>query len=224
MLTAEDLLLLLLDDETGKPIIDRTKLDHALAGALLVELAVRGCVDIADRGEKVRKGRLIVRDASPIGDEVLDKALRLVSDKEGSKPVSVLKQLGKGLRDRLLDRLADRGILRREQGKILGLFPTRRWPTADARHETEVRASLHGALVNGHPPDQRAGALISLLLAVDGLRKVVDTRDKRAMKRRAKEIAQGAWAADAVQKAVKAVDDAVMAAIIATTVVSSNHG
>jgi hypothetical protein len=223
MLTAEDLLLLLIDDETGKPIVERKKLDHALAGALLIELAIQGRVDIADRGERVRKGRLIVRDPSLLGDELVNDALQVVSAKEGSKPVAVLERLGKGLRDRLLNRLADRGILRREEGRILGLFPTRRWPTADSRHETEIRMSLQNALVNGHPPDQRTGALISLLLAVDGLRKVIDTHDRRALKRRAKEIADGAWAAEAVRSAVKAVDNAVIAAVVGASVATSSN-
>jgi Golgi phosphoprotein 3 (GPP34) len=43
-LLAEDVLLLLLDDASGKPIVDGTKLDRVLAGALLLELALAGRV------------------------------------------------------------------------------------------------------------------------------------------------------------------------------------
>ena len=78
MLIAEDLLLLLTADDTGKLAADSTNTDMALGGALLAELALTERVDIAGPDERVREGRLVVRDASPTGDSVLDEALATV--------------------------------------------------------------------------------------------------------------------------------------------------
>ncbi len=50
MLLAEDLLLLLTDDDTGKLAASRTEVDLALGGALLVELALMDRVDVAGAG------------------------------------------------------------------------------------------------------------------------------------------------------------------------------
>jgi hypothetical protein len=47
MIIAEDLVLLLYADATGKAMVGRTKLDYALAGALLGDLANAGRVDVA---------------------------------------------------------------------------------------------------------------------------------------------------------------------------------
>ncbi|MET0315377.1 MAG: GPP34 family phosphoprotein, partial [Rhodococcus fascians] len=43
-LIAEDLFLVLVDDVTGKPIVDSTKFPRVLAGALVLELAMNGAV------------------------------------------------------------------------------------------------------------------------------------------------------------------------------------
>ena len=67
MLIAEDLLLLVTADDTGKLSADTTNTDVALGGALLAELALAHRVDVAGPDERVREGRLVVRDASPTG-------------------------------------------------------------------------------------------------------------------------------------------------------------
>ena len=224
MIIAEDLLLLLYADATGKALVERTKVDHALAGAVLIELAMAGRVDIAGEDDVERKGRLVVRDRSPFGDDVLDDALGIIDDKEGRKPQHVLGTLAKRLRDRLLERLADRGVLERREERILGVFPTTRWPAADARREAEVRSQLDAALLLGKEPDARTGALVAMLSAIDAVPKVADTPDRRAVRRRAKEIAESAWAAEAVRKAVESVQAATTAVIVSAAVAGASSG
>ena len=215
MLIAEDLLLLFYDDESGRASFDGTKVSYALAGAVLVELSMLGRVDVARRGEAVRAGRIVIHDESPTGDDVLDTGLKRLSRAAGRKPKSVLGSLRKGVREQLLERLADSGRMRRETIKILGLFPATRWPCDDIVHKTRLRENLRSALVYGTQPDDRTAALISLLVAVDGITKVVPSDDKRATKRRAKEISESDWASEAVRKAVQEVNSAVIAAISA---------
>jgi Golgi phosphoprotein 3 (GPP34) len=75
MLLAENLLLLVTDDASGRLRVPTDQLDPALAGANLVELTMMGRVDLSGAGGAGKPGRLIVCDASPAGDEVLDAAL-----------------------------------------------------------------------------------------------------------------------------------------------------
>lgn len=49
-------------------------------------------------------------------------------------------------------KLAERSILRGEKDRILGIFPTTRWPAADSRHEGEIR--------EGHWAAEAVGAAI----------------------------------------------------------------
>ncbi|HSP71920.1 MAG TPA: GPP34 family phosphoprotein, partial [Gaiellaceae bacterium] len=101
MLIAEDLLLLLTDDRTGKLVVSSNRVDVALGGAVLIELSLAHRVDVAGEAETVRKGRLIVRDASSTSDVLLDEALAELGEKQGKKPKDAVAALGKGLRARL---------------------------------------------------------------------------------------------------------------------------
>ena len=76
MLLAEDLLLLLTDDETGKLDASGTEVDMALGGALLVELALLQRIDVAGPHEQLPEGRLVVRTHSPTGDVLLERPWR----------------------------------------------------------------------------------------------------------------------------------------------------
>jgi hypothetical protein len=213
MLLAEDLLLLLTDDETGRLLVSGSYLDAALGGAQLIELSLSGRVDIDDRK------RLRVLDPSTPDDELLARALKVVRRREGKKPSSVIGELGKRLRGELYDRLTAAGILRAEQGRILGLFPTHRWPSASADHETAVRRALTSALVHGLTPDPRDAALVSLLHALRATHKVVDPKEhglrRRDLDRRAKELAEGGWASKAVRQAIDEMTAAVTVAVAA---------
>jgi hypothetical protein len=225
MLIAEDLLLLLYDDESGKPITRAPVLDYALAGAVLIELTMLGKLDVAGEGEEVKRGRLKVLDVSPTGDAILDERLSYVAGKAGKRPEDQVGRLSKKLREQLLARLAERGVLTAEEGKVLGIFPTTRWPAKDAWHEAEVRSALESVLRVGASPDQRTGALIALLSALNVVPKVVtDAVDKSALKKRAKQIAESDWAADAVKKAVTEMQAAVTMAIVASAVATSAAG
>ncbi|GAA1662671.1 hypothetical protein GCM10009745_00270 [Kribbella yunnanensis] len=222
MLIAEDLLLLLYDDETGKPIVGSPKLEYALGGALLIELTTLGKMDITAKGDGERPGRLKVLDTSSTGDAILDDRLAYAVSKAGKKPKDILSGLSKKVRDQLLARLAQRGILEADEGKVLGLFPVTRWPAKDAQHEGEVRAALGNVLKVGTMPDERTGALIALLSALDVVPKVItDSVDKRQLRARAKVIADSDWAAAAVKKAVAEMQAAITAAIVVSATAGS---
>jgi Golgi phosphoprotein 3 (GPP34) len=224
MLIVEDLLLLLTADDTGKLAADRTNTDVALGGALLAELALMQRVDITGPEERGREGRLIVRDAGPTGDSVLDEALATIGHKEGRKPQSVVGALGKRTRLGLYERLVEAGLLHAEEGRILGMFPTVRWPADHADHEAAVRANLITALRDGVTTDARTRALISLLLALKVVHKAVAPESvglsKRELNASAKRIAEGDW----VGKAVRSAIDTETAAIFGGAAVASTGG
>jgi hypothetical protein len=217
MLIAEDLLLMLTDDRTGKLCTSSDQVDVALGGAMLIDLTLAKRVDVAGESEAVRAGRLVVRDASPTSDVLLDEALAQLERKQGKKPKDVVPALGKGLRGRLYARLADSGLLREERGKVMGVFPTRQWPANDSLHEDSVRMLVTHALRVGATDESRVAALVSLLHALKVVQKVVDADDvgmsKKEVKANAKAIAEGNWGSEAVRKAI----DEMMAAVIAAT-------
>ncbi|MFC5381624.1 GOLPH3/VPS74 family protein [Aquipuribacter nitratireducens] len=224
MLTiADDLLLLVLDDESGRSSLDGSTLDAAVGGGLLLELALAERVDVEESGRLLRQKLVRVVDAAPFDDPVLDSALGTVAERSRT-PQDLVSRLGKELRPRLLDRLVERGILRREENRVLGLFPQTRWPAEDSEHEDAVRQRLRDVLVTGLASDERTSALVALLRALDRAHTVLpdlDREQRRTARSRAKAVADGAWAADAVRSSVQAMQTAVLTATTAAAVTTS---
>jgi hypothetical protein len=215
-LIAEDLLLLLLDDVSGKA--QTQQLQVALGGAVLVELALAEAVTVEEKSSMWRSAKVRpVAGAGPT-DPVLTSALATVGEKERSAQ-DLVNRLGKGLTDTLCSRLAGRGILERQDDKVLGLFPRTRWPARDSSYEDAVRRALTVVLVDGSEPDPRTAALVALLHAIDRPHKTVahEGVSDREVKKRAKEVAEGQWAAKAVKDAVAAAMAATTAAMVAVT-------
>ena len=220
MLLAEDLLLLVTDDASGRLSAPAEQVDAGLGGANLVELTLQNKVDLSGEQDPGKRGRIIVRDPSPAGDAVLDAALEILLARQGRRPSAVIGPLSKNLRGTLYQRLADRGVVRAERGRIFGVFPVRRWPAQDASDEAEVRRLMTQALVQHEAPDTRTAALITLVHAVGCVDKIVDARQhglsKRQLRARAKKISEGNWASAAVRKAIEDMMAAVIVTITAT--------
>ena len=218
MLIAEDVVLLLTDDTTGRPVVDSTRRDLVLAGAVVLELAERGRVRLTEPDEEIKTGRLVVADTSPTGDDVLDTALGNLAARKPDKPKNVLPAVAKGLHRRLLERLAERGILRVEEDRALGIFPRTSWPAVDSAHEDELRQGVHDVLVVGRAPTAREANLISLLQSVNQVPKVLPgAQIGRAELRRRAGAVEGSFASAAVRKAV---DEAIAVMTATTTTVS----
>ncbi|WP_328991794.1 GPP34 family phosphoprotein [Kribbella sp. NBC_01245] len=203
MLIAEDLLLLLHDDDSDRPVGGSPSADYALAGAILIELAMRGRVgmlssdetggDTGETGETGGKtrgetgrdlgknGRLVAIDDSPTGDELLDRRLAILTAK--GRTVTKGKVTKNGLRPvNLVPKVAKE--LRAElldrltdkgilQADRERVLPVTRWTARDAGHGLEVRAGLESALKFGNTPSDRTGVLITLLHAQHVVPKVL---------------------------------------------------
>ena len=225
MLIAEEYLLLSLDDESGKPRIGKDRLEPALGGALVVELALRERIGVTPKEAGWNKrGRVTITNLTPTDDPQLDAALRKLAENEGRKLKDLLSsmamrrnRLSHGVRDRLLARLAAAGMLVRREGTVLGFIPRTTWPAGDPAAEDDVRRRLQGALVGGDTPTERTVALVALLQVTGLLPKVVSSEDKKALKARAKELTEGDWAAKAVKDAI----DEAAAAATASAVAAS---
>jgi hypothetical protein len=216
MLMAEEVLLLLVDDRTGRFLVDSTRLDNVLAGAVLAELATFERVGFAPQGTGVRRGRMVVLNPAALGDPVLDRALATVAASRPAKPEQLIAKLRKRLRATLLERLSAAGVLRRSTRKVMGILPRTTWPAVDVNRKRELRARLQDVLVVGAPPDGRTAALVSLLAAVNAAHKVVEG-DKKTVRTRANEIAAGDWAGAAVKKAIDAVNASIAIIVAAGT-------
>lgn len=220
---AEEYLLLALDDASGRPLLSAQHLQFALAGASVAELTLSGALNVSDGADGGRKGRFHVTGRATPSDPLQREILDLMHER---RPKDAIRKIGQGsfakrLRETLQKGLAARGVLREEQIKILGLFPSTAWPAHDPAPEAGVRERVLLALTGSEPGSLQPGgptaALISLLLATDLIRKVFPDQDHGALKRRAKEIAASEWAGAAVKRAIDEVNAVMVAATVAAT-------
>ena len=217
-LIAEDLLLLLTHDQKGT-VRESSSADFALAGALLAELTLSGRVRITEQGESAHKpGRVVVVDASPTDDALLDGAIAQLVAKPERKPQQAVELLAKKVRRPLQDRLVARGLLRHERTHFIGF---NKWPEADGSREQEVRSGLFRVLLQGEEPTVRQAALVALLSALKVADKViaedVSTVNKKAIRKRAEEVLEQNWISGATRKAIDAAIAASTATFVAAT-------
>ncbi|ANS63328.1 hypothetical protein SLINC_1104 [Streptomyces lincolnensis] len=96
----------------------------------------------------------------------------------------------------MLDRLVERGLLRREDKKTLDVFRTTVTRAADTRHAEALVGRVRAALVDGVEPDARTATVIGLLSAsgtLPSLHRSVPWSG--TVHQRAKRLEQASWGA-----------------------------
>lgn len=157
---AEEIFLLALDDKQGiiKPL-PVSSLDYALAGALLMDLALQDRID-------TDLTSLSVTDPKLTGDPILDDALRELQQSAQPQPTNYwLKHFAdqsRHIQERVLARLIQKGILKQENRRILWVFEVRRYPLMDNHEVKEVKARLRDLILSDDIPEPREVVLINL--------------------------------------------------------------
>lgn len=214
---AEELLLLALEDESGR--INQaasTTLPFGLAGAMLMDLTLRERLGM--EGDRV-----VVLDASPTGDGVLDSALwEIEADEKSRKAQHWVRKLG-GWRpkDRVTEQLLERGVLRLQEDYVLWLIPYNRHLPMDTSAELELRARLRDIVINGRTPDARSAALLSLIKSCNLVEDVFGRADRKRVRERLDEISERELINTAVSDTVAASQAATQAAMSASVIAAT---
>lgn len=200
LLIVDDLMLLLMDDD-GASVQGAGTLYYTLGGAVLTELALLGRIHTDDTG--VMNGpRVTPSGAGPLPDPLLQSAYDTVAEKT-RRVQPLLVEIGADLWRVVLDRLVERGLLRREESRIFGVFRSTKWLAADEEHEAQLRIRIRRILEDGETPDPRTAAIIGLLSAsgaMPTLRPPLPWTSTTVT--RAKELELGHWGSEAVATAV----------------------
>ncbi len=196
---AEELLLLAINDEKGSFVeMPSMALEYALAGAILMDLAFLNRID-------TDLELLEVIDTTPTQDRVLDAVLSKLTNREKSAKcwVQEIACNYENLKDVLLDRLVERGILKLEHHKILWVFSTRRYPMIDSSQETEVRTRIRHIILTDEIPDPRDVVIISLVQACDLVDEIFEPSERKQAYKRIVQISKMDLIGQAVNRSVK---------------------
>ncbi|MCY3852328.1 MAG: GPP34 family phosphoprotein [Gammaproteobacteria bacterium] len=158
---AEDVVLLLLDDQSGTLLpVQEAAFKCALAGATLMDLAFAYRIDTDLHS-------LMVSDRTPVGDPMLDRILKRISNhpevSNAHAWVEILSSEEAGIiREQALARLVEHGVLQRHR-KLPGLFRAHRYTRVDGAVERELKGHIRDILHSDDIPDPRDVALICLV-------------------------------------------------------------
>jgi len=205
---AEEILLLALDDETGKMhAVPEGSLRLAIAGGLIMELAFAGVVDTDDKNLEV-----LSRDST--GDALLDDVLARIPHE---KPLSIQRALnavaedGDEWRQRLIEELKGRNILTQEEHRLFFVLKERRYPVINNQEEQEVLTRIRDVVMDPAAiPDPRDVVIICLVDACD-LNGVVFTKEElEKYQERISQIAKMDFIGQALSRAVNKIQQALL--------------
>ena len=152
------------------------------------------------------------------GDRMLDPILKEIvaaKDKKDAKYwVGVISADGEKIRDAALAKLVEKGVLKKEEKKVLWVIPGRRYPMIQNKEEEEVRKRIRHVVVDGAIPSPRDVVIISLASACQLLRTVFSDADLLKHSPRIAEVAKMDLIGRAVSKSVAEVQEAVMRAVL----------
>ena len=181
----EEILLLLLRDDGGKFVaVPGIALDNALAGGVLMDLALENRIDTDPK-------HLILVDPTPVGDSILDPTLAAIAAgqrRDAKYWVAQTARRAAEIREEALSRLVERGVLERHEGRFLWVFRSRRYPVIDGRAEREVKRRILGVLLSDDIPSPRDIVIIGLAEACGILRELMPERDYAAARQRIDQV------------------------------------
>ncbi len=172
---AEELMLLILDDENGKfaRVPDRL-MRYALAGGVLMDLALENRIDTDIKN-------LILVDSTPVQDSLLDPTLADIAQATDTKDarfwVERTALRADEIREVALNRLVEEGILQREEDRFLWVFQSRRYPIVDNTAEREVKLRIMEVLFSDQIPDPRDVVIIGLAHACYIFTEILSARE-----------------------------------------------
>ncbi len=156
----EEFLLLTLEDEGGQfDTVPEILLTCGVAGALLMDLSLRGRID-SDLTA------VWVVDPTPTGDSLLDQVLAQVASEpltlDASAWLRKVSVTALKYRQAAIERLCERGILHPVDVGFRWVMQSRRYPVSHGSERVEVKERLKQLMLGGEIPTPYDCALVSL--------------------------------------------------------------
>lgn len=161
MLIAEELLLLALDDESGKLATSAAGLLHySIAGGMLLDLVFRDLI-IIDRHRIKCKEDIILDD--PILEDVVNEIKEATQQKSLNHWIAHISSKYKSYRNAIFERLQEDGVIGREVKKRMEIFRIVLHPFLIPEIKENLLKTLQNVLINDEEPDARTITLLSLI-------------------------------------------------------------
>ena len=217
----EEILLLALRDKKGTIDHRAGRFLHVIAGAILAELMLAEKINLDGKRHKL----INVVDPTSAAEPILDEVLQQMVDARRRKSIQAwVRQIAlvSKLKQRTATGLCDKGILRKEEAKVLWLFKTIRYPELDPKPERALLGRIEAAIFSSHAEvDIRTSILISLAYGSNLLSISFARKDLRSQRKRIKQIIDGELIGKATADVMQAIQAAAAMAAIMPVVITT---
>ena len=207
---AEEIVLLLLNDDDGKfAQVPAWSLNCALAGGVLMDLALENRID-----SDLEK--LVLVDPTPVGDSLLDDTLADIVDGGGRDArywVERVANRAMAIRQEALSRLVARGVLESRDDRFLWVFRSRRYPAIDGEPEREVKIRIMDVLFSNEIPEPRDVVIISLAHACDIFSQLLSRSDMERAYERIEQVRRLDLIGQAMSQAIQAIERSISSSV-----------
>ncbi len=200
---AEEIVLLLLNDEDGKfAEASDWSVNCALAGGVLMDLALENRID-SDLES------LALIDAAPVGDSLLDETLADIAEgqeRDARFWVQRIANRGPAIREEALSRLVASGVLEARDDRFLWVFRSRRYPAIDGEPEQEVKTRIMGVLFSNEIPAPRDVVIITLAHACGIFNQLLSASEMERAYERIEQVRKLDLIGQAMSQAIHAIE------------------
>ena len=199
---AEEVILLLLNDDGKFATVSNLSLDYALAGGVLMDLALENRID-------TDLEKLVLVDATPVGDSQLDQTLAdIAAEEERDARFWVERTAGRAdaIREDALSRLITLGILESQDDRFLWVFRSRRYLAIDGKAEREVKLRIMEVLFSDEIPHPRDVVIICLADACGIFKELLSKRELGQASARIAQVRQLDLIGQATSRAIRDIE------------------
>ncbi len=183
---AEEITLLRLHDNDGSLLrIPDWSARYSMSGALLMELAEAGRID-----SDLKK--LYIVSTEPIGHPLVDDVLQSIASDPTQRDIRYWIELITDQADEIhedaINGLVEKGVVERQDTKLLWVFKARKYPIIDGAADQEVKIRLFDVLMSNSIPSPRDVIVINLAVASGILDALVPPNEMKRLSDRIEQV------------------------------------
>ncbi len=212
-----ELMFLSLDEGSGRISTNAAgHIAYSLVASFLMELRLQNRVEIQNK-------KLIVIDPTPVEDFMIEDVF--LELKEAKKPKDIYEWIYQGtiyydrFRTTIFKELMEKGIVGREESKVLKIFTLVRHPILRYDLQEELLARIQRVLLNEQVPDARTVHLLALIKMSNLIKSLFGKEYRKEIEQKIDVLIQGDAFIKAMEEALEYAE-AVAASTATTTIIA----
>ena len=203
--------LLAIDQQKGKFLIDTLSLNYGIAGAILIELSEKEII-------KIENKRVILAETKLTKSKIIDASVKLIQSAKTNRKIKYwINKIGNKstvLKKLVLNDLSNDGMIRIEEKTFFfGWIKTYKYVLIKSKVAEELRINLRKIVLEGEKSDVESVLLLSLMNSCKLTRTLFkNKKENKLANKRIKELTKDIEVSNSVSQALSEIQSAVLVA------------